>query len=296
MNKTIYGMIDDLYLLCIVIDKTSVAAASFYLEIPTSTISRRISSLEEKLNAKLLTKKGRNITATAFGLELFHNYQSLFNDLNVDILNKKARHGEVAGKLKLVVPSLFYQHTVKAVLSTFLHKYPKVELDLVLSEERIKPQLDTDIIISFKPNIDEDVIARPLFETSHGIYISATLFAEGKVPRNLQELRNSRWIGPSGDKIQLVHSKKKTEEFEGLQTITVNDVQSAIEFAEAGIGVATLPIGLVQNNKKLMRIFPEYQQPKRHAYLIYKERKYQTKATQILIKILLKEIVLLPTN
>ncbi len=69
MNKTIYGMIDDLYLLCIVIDKTSIAAASSYLDIPASTISRRMSSLEEKLNAKLFTKKGRNITATAFGLE-----------------------------------------------------------------------------------------------------------------------------------------------------------------------------------------------------------------------------------
>ncbi|WP_372882492.1 LysR family transcriptional regulator [Psychromonas sp.] len=290
MDRTIYGMIDDLYLLCIVIDKTSIAAASSYLEIPTSTISRRISSLEERLNAKLFTKKGRNITATTFALELFQSYQSLFNHLNDDLLHKKARHGEVSGKLKLVVPSLFYQQIIKSAVLKFLHKYPKVELDLVLSGEQAEPELDTDIIITFKQNIDESMIARPLFENSVGIYMSTLLFEKGKAPQNLQELRNSKWIGPDPYKVKLTRNHKKTEEFEGLQKITVNGIEAVIELVEAGIGIASLPINLVKNNKKLIRIFPEYEQPNHMAYLIYKERKYQTKATQIMIKILLDEI------
>lgn len=290
MNKTIYGMIDDLYLLCIVIDKTSIAAASLYLDIPTSTISRRIASLEERLNAKLFTKKGRSITATAFGVELFQNYQSLFNELNDDLLNRQAHHGEVAGKLKLVVPTFFYQNTIKSALLRFIQQYPKVELDLVLSGEQIQPELDTDIVITFKKNIDESLIARPLFEISPGIYMSALLFDKGKAPKNLQELRKSQWIGPYQRKIQLIHNNKKIEAFEGVRQITVNAIEEVIEMVEAGIGIASLPINLAKNNKKLVRIFPEYEQPKHMAYLIYKERKYQTKATQILIQVLLDEI------
>lgn len=291
MNKTIYGMIDDLYLLCIVVDKTSIAAASSYLEIPTSTISRRLSSLEARLNAKLFTKKGRSITATAFGLELFQSYQTLFKHLHDDLLHKKARHGEVAGKLKLVVPTLFYQNTIKSVLLKFIHQYPNVELDLVLSNEQIQPELDTDIVITFVKTFDENLIARPLFEISPGIYMNALLFDQGKAPQNLQELRQSKWITPDQRQIQLIHKNKKIEAFEGIQQITVNAIEAVIEMVESGVGIASLPINLAKNNDKLVRIFPEYEQPKHMAYLIYKERKYQTKATQILINMLLDEIV-----
>jgi len=290
MNKTIYGMIDDLYLLCIVIDKTSIAAASCYLDIPSSTISRRIASLEEKLNAKLFTKKGRNITATTFGLELFQHYQSLFNHLNDDLLSMKARHSEVAGKLKLIIPMLFYQHAIKPALLTFIHQYPNVELDLVLAENQTQPELDTDIIITFKQNINANMIARPLFESSLGIYISTSVFDAGKAPQDLQELRNSKWIGPDNIKIQLIHKNRRVETLDGLQKMTVNCVEATIEMVEAGIGIASLPVDVVKNNPKLVRIFTEYEQPREKAYLIYKERKYQTKATQLLIDILIKEV------
>ncbi|WP_435236368.1 LysR family transcriptional regulator [Psychromonas sp. PT13] len=296
MDRTIYGMIDDLYLLCIVVDKTSIAAASSYLEIPTSTISRRISSLEQRLNAKLFTKKGRSIAATAFGLELFQSYQALFKHLNDDFLDKKDHHGEVAGKLKLVVPTLFYQQIIRSALLKFLHRYPRVELDLLLSGEQSQPELDTDIIITFKQSLDENMIARPLFENSAGIYISAALFNEGKAPQSFQELRDSKWIGPANEKIQFIHNNKKTEEFNRVNRITVNGIETAIELVEAGIGIASLPINLVKNNKKLVRILPEYKQPKHMAYLIYKERKYQTKATQILINMLLDEVAQLNAN
>jgi len=290
MNKTIYGMIDDLYLLCIVIDKTSIAAASSYLDIPSSTISRRIASLEERLNAKLFTKKGRNITATTFGLELFQHYQSLFNHLNDDLLSMKARHSEVSGKLKLITPTLFYQHAIKPALLTFIHQYPNVELDLVLAENQTQPELDTDIMITFNQNINANMIARPLFETALGIYIGASVFDAGNAPQDLQQLRNSKWVAPDNIKVQLIHKNKKVETFEGSQKITVNCVEAAIEMVEAGIGIASLPIALVKNNPKLVGIFTEYEQPRQKAYLIYKERKYQTKATQLLIDILIQEV------
>ncbi len=165
-----------------------------------------------------------------------------------------------------------------------------VELDLVLSGEQNQPELDTDIIITFEQNIDENLIARPLFEISEGIYISALLFETGKAPKNLQELRNSKWIGPAHDKVRLPHSNEKREELQGMQKLTVNGIEAVIELVEAGIGVASLPVELVKKNDKLVRIFSDYELPKHKAYLIYKERKYQTKATQIMIKLLLDEI------
>ena len=289
MEETIYGMIDDLYLLCIVIVKNSISAASNYLNIPSSTISRRIALLEEKLSAKLFTKKGRSITATTFGLELFQSYQSTFKHLNNDLLNKKARHGEVSGKLKLVVPAFFYHQILKSTVLTFIQKYPNVELDLALSGEQSHPESNTDIVITFKQNIDENMIARPLFQNEIGIYMSASLFNKGEAPQNIQDLKNSKWVAPAHDKIQFI-KEGKIETLDGLKRTTVNGIETTIELVEAGAGIASLPIHLAQNNSRLVRILPELEQPKHQAYLVYKERKHQTKATQILINVLLEEI------
>lgn len=290
MKGTIYGMLDDLYLYCIVVDKKSISTASLYLNIPTSTISRRIMNLESKLDAKLLTKKGRSVTSTEFGLSLFQSYQPIFTHLNKDLFSKKSFHGEISGIVKLVVSSVFYQEVLRAPLDQFLITYPDVELELVLSQDEIALELDTDIVIMFRHPIDEKVIARPLFESANAIYIGHAMIERSGVPADFKELSNSKWILTSKDKIKFLHNGKIIEEIEGLNHIRVNNVETAIGFVESGVGIASLPMPLVKNNDKLVRIFSEYEQPKSHAYLVYKERRYQTKATRLLIELLLKVV------
>lgn len=290
MKGTIYGMIDDLYLYCIVVEKKSIAAASLQLNVPTSTISRRLTILESKLDAKLLTKKGRSVVPTEFGLSLFQSYQSIFNHLNNDLFSKKSFHGEISGRVKLVVPSVFYQGVLRSPISQFLIKYPDVELELVLSQDEVEPELDTDIVIMFRPPVNEEVIARPLFESPYAIYAGYAMIERIGIPSNFKELRNSKWILNAKETIKFLHNGKVIEELDDLNHIMVNNNEAAIGLVESGVGIASLPMHLVKDNNKMVRIFPEYEQPKYQAYLVYKERRYQTKATHLLIEMLLEEV------
>ena len=52
--SSIFGNIDDLYLFCSVVEEGSLLAASKKLHLPVSTMSRRLSALEQRLNTRLL--------------------------------------------------------------------------------------------------------------------------------------------------------------------------------------------------------------------------------------------------
>ncbi|MDP5213476.1 LysR family transcriptional regulator [Pseudoalteromonas tunicata] len=289
MNNTIYGMIDDLYLLCVVIDLGSITAASTQLAVPTSTVSRRICELEAKLNARLLTKQGRNVIATDFGLTLYQDFQGLFNHLSDDLLTKKALHDDVQGRVKLVVPALFYRRIIREPLLHFLTRYPKVELELVLSEERIQPTLDTDLIITFNQNIDPNLIARPLIAAQYATFASPSFINENPNINDIKQLAKCKWIATSRDKIEFYQQHKKVAELTNLNLTVVNSIEAVIDFVSSGLGVASLPLHLTKNNPQLVRIMPHYHQPEKSGYLVYKERKYQSKATRILIELLIAE-------
>ena len=67
--NSIFGNIDDLYLFCCVVEEGSLLAASKKLQLPVSTMSRRLSTLEQRLNIRLLEKKGRELVATQSGVQ-----------------------------------------------------------------------------------------------------------------------------------------------------------------------------------------------------------------------------------
>lgn len=55
--NSIFGNVDDLYLFCSVVEQGSLLAAAKKLELPVSTMSRRLSALEARLGLRLLEKK-----------------------------------------------------------------------------------------------------------------------------------------------------------------------------------------------------------------------------------------------
>ncbi|WP_141709716.1 helix-turn-helix domain-containing protein, partial [Vibrio splendidus] len=47
--NSIFGNIDDLFLFCAVVEEGSLLSASKRLQLPVSTMSRRLTALEERL-------------------------------------------------------------------------------------------------------------------------------------------------------------------------------------------------------------------------------------------------------
>ncbi len=55
---SIFGSVDDLFLFCKVVEQGSLQKAAHVLNLPQSTVSRRLAALETRLDLRLLEKKG----------------------------------------------------------------------------------------------------------------------------------------------------------------------------------------------------------------------------------------------
>lgn len=59
--NSIFGSIDDLFLFCKVVQLGSQQGAAKELKLPVSTVSRRLSLMEEKLGVRLLEKRDESL-------------------------------------------------------------------------------------------------------------------------------------------------------------------------------------------------------------------------------------------
>jgi len=288
---SIFGNVDDLYLFCSVVEEGSLLAAARKLQLPVSTMSRRLSALESRLNTRLLEKQGRELVATQTGLQAFELLRSGMESIESGFDQLLSDNQQVSGSIKLALPHNFYRGFVGDVIEQFLMDYPQVNIDLVLSQEQVIPQSDRDLLMTFDLANMQEMIARPLFQAKHAFFASPEYLAEISQIDTLEQLTQLDWISvdhivdlpvyEGEELIEVIHIKPR---------MVVNDILSVCRAVEKGLGIASLPLRHVHDGMNLHRVLPQYHRSARQAYLVYKQRRYQPKALTLLVDALLEGV------
>tara|TARA_Y100001956_G_scaffold82362_1_gene102953 strand:- start:1821 stop:2717 length:897 start_codon:yes stop_codon:yes gene_type:complete len=290
--NSIFGNIDDFYLFCCVVEEGSLLAAAKKLQLPVSTMSRRLSALESRLNTRLLEKQGRELVATQSGMQAFELLRSGIESIESGFGQFISDSGEVSGSIKLALPHNFYRGFVGEVIEQFLSDYPKVSIDLVLSQEQVVPQSDRDLLMTFDTTGLDDMIARPLFKAQHAFFASPEyLLTLDDTVTDLKQLAKLDWISVDHVvDIPVYHGDALVELMTIKPRLVVNDIVSVCAAVEKGLGVASLPFRHINDEMNVTRILPQFHRNDRQAYLVYKQRKYQPKALTLLVDVLLEGV------
>lgn len=288
---SIFGNVDDLYLFCCVVEEGSLLAAARKLQLPVSTMSRRLSALESRLNTRLLEKQGRELVATQTGQQAFELLRSGMESIESGFDQLLSDNQQVSGSIKLALPHNFYRGFVGDVIEQFLMDYPQVNIDLVLSQEQVLPQSDRDLLMTFDLANMQEMIARPLFQAKHAFFASPEYLAEISQIDTLEQLTQLDWISvdhivdlpvyEGEELVEVIHIKPR---------MVVNDILSVCRAVEKGLGIASLPLRHVHDGMNLHRVLPQYHRSARQAYLVYKQRRYQPKALTLLVDALLEGV------
>ncbi|ASI91687.1 LysR family transcriptional regulator [Vibrio mediterranei] len=285
---SIFGYIDDVYLFCKVVEHGSVLKTANLLGVPQSTVSRRISSLEERLGLRLLEKKGRELAATEIGKLVFDQLSSGIEQLEIGLGNVTEQTEQVAGTVRLSAPHSFYHSFVAPVVEGYLKQYPKVHIDLALNHDQLKPQTNRELLITFDISEMDDLIARPLFTARHGFFASAEYLANRSQITHIEQLQDLDWLAIDNSQKLAIYRDDALEQSMTIKPrLVVNDIQALLDAVERGLGVASLPLRHVRGNSNLVHLLPEHYRSDRQAFLVYKDRKYQPKAVKSLIDAIL---------
>jgi DNA-binding transcriptional LysR family regulator len=155
-----------------------------------SSVARQVKSLEDELGARLLNRSTRSLSLTDAGRGFYERVTAIANDLNNAISEVSSRQEDVKGVLRASLRIAAGTTVVVPALPKFLARYPELELDLSLTDERsdlIANKIDVALWLGALP--DSEIVARRLSPTRRIVYGSPTYFEKHGTPTVPQDLR-----------------------------------------------------------------------------------------------------------
>jgi len=262
-----------------VVEAQSYSKAARDAGIPKSTISRKISQMEETLGVRLLQRNTRHLRLTQVGKEVYENCVNILNEVNSVHATIESAREEVSGSLKLVLPITFNQALIASLCAGFLKRHPKVELEVQFAEGDIDLiGQNYDIAVMFGPLANSDCVARLLFERQRLLVASSAYIEANGKPESIETLRdhfglmlgNSRstpiWPLGVGQEKRLVHFKPKA---------WANGTEAIKQLVKDGMGIAMLTEAQCRRelqNGELVRLLPDVAIEPIKAYGVYSSR------------------------
>lgn len=224
----------------------SIAAGARMQGITPAAASQNILRLEASLHTRLLTRTTRSLALTEAGEIYYEKVRYVINDIENAQSLVTALHGETQGRLKIASSTAFGRHVLTSIIPSFTAMYPKLAIELVLTDKNIDHiKEDIDISIRFKQQLELGLVARriaviPVLFCASPSYI----IRKGKpqIPEDLlnhdclmfRMPMNGRLLswGFLRDETRLVPDIKPS--------IISNDIQSLAELAIGGAGITRL--------------------------------------------------------
>ena len=120
-----------------VVEQGSFSAVARQLHSSTSSIARQVQALENALGTKLLTKTTRQQGLTEAGRTLFERAKVILEDLERAKRDVSAFQNDVRGLLRVYLRVSAGEEVIVPSLPRFLARFPGVNVDVVLGDERI---------------------------------------------------------------------------------------------------------------------------------------------------------------
>ena len=198
---------NDLLVFARVVAEGSLTAAADKLGLPKSTVSRRLSRLEELLGERLLLRTTRRLNITEFGAALLDHARQLESEVEAVAALAESRQARPSGRLRVSMPSDFANLLLTDMLAAFAALHPAVTLELDLSPRRVDllgENFDLAIRLGDLPD-DALLAARRLAVFPWGLYAAPAYLAEHGEPRapdDLHRHRALRLLARTGDAIR----------------------------------------------------------------------------------------------
>ena len=175
---------DDLLLFARVAESGSFSRAADRVQLPKSTVSRRIAGLEKRLGERLLQRTTRKLVITEFGQGVLDHARAMSEEVDAALAFALSRQARPSGRLRVTMPGDFASTALEKPLADFIRDYPQVALELDLSPRRVDligENFDLAIRMGTLPD-DSQLAARRLAVFTTGLYAAPSLLREHGEP------------------------------------------------------------------------------------------------------------------
>jgi DNA-binding transcriptional LysR family regulator len=264
-----------------VVDESSFVAASRLLGVPTSTLSRKLAELENDLGVRLLQRTTRRQVVTQQGRAFYQQCKPITVALDEARTSLTDQGQEPRGLLRITSSPLLGELLLRKPVAEFLSRYPNVEVDLFLTGRTVNVvEEGFDVALRATELHDSTLIVRRIAPSIHEVCASREFVAQYGEPRHPQELSQLPCVvhnpGPAQDKwlFEDRDGKRVTAAVQG--PIRTNDLRFGEQVVRSGRAIGSFPrllVGEALRSGELVRLLPEWSQPRRWIHALYPSRR-----------------------
>ncbi len=259
--------LDSLRIFRSVVEAKSFTRAADMLGINTPAVSRAIAGLEQRLGSRLLHRTTRQVSLTEAAEHFYEGCCRILDDLELLEAEASKQSREPTGVLRLVAHTTATVSRLVPLISTFKKKYPKVSLDVTLTErpvDLVADGYDLGIVIPFMLSTDT-VVTRLLERMPLLVVATPAYLRKHGVPEHPSELLDHAFVAmsPALRKPSLTFRLGDEDMTVPLKfDIASNNPIFNREMVLENWGVGVLPVALAQEelaSGKLVSILQDFQ-------------------------------------
>ena len=257
-----------------VVQTGSFTTAAAELGMPKSTVSRKVTELEERLKARLLNRTTRKLSLTDVGRTYYDYCARIAGEIEDAERAVSSLQETPRGLLRVTAP--LNVAFLAPIVSDFLKRYPEVRLELFctgrtvdLIEERF------DLGIRAGALADSTLIARSLGSVTWFLVATPGYLKKRGRPQSPDDLKEHDCMlfggGSSGPGLRL-HSGDKSAQVVPSARMVVGDMDVLSAAATAGVGIAHLPAFRCLEDlraRRLERVLRAWNAPTTPVHVVY---------------------------
>ena len=273
----------------------SFSGAAKKLDMPKSTVSRKIADLEQRLGARLIQRTTRRLSLTDAGRAYFEHGARIVAELEEAERAVGNLQDSPRGKLRVTAPLNF--GFLGAIAAGYLARYPEVELELVCTDRVVNlVEEGFDVAIRARALGDSSLIARSLGQVGTLMVADPSYVERRGRPREPKELAKHDCVvfGAGGDRGRWkLRRKSSAVEVTVAPRLVVNDFEAVHEAVIAGLGIGLIPdfrcAGDLRD-RRLEHVLPEWSVADTPIHAVYPSTRHLSPKIRAFVDHLQKEM------
>jgi len=238
----------------------TLSAAALKLKLPTSTVSRALTRLEESLGTLLVRRSSRGHVLTDSGKEYLQVCRRALRTLDEGGEMLALQREQPSGLIKLACPITMTNLILTPILHELLGRYPQLRLQIESYTPAADQEFSEDIDVVFKVRTPRDSVRRMRVypSTRRGLFASTQYIETFGMPSRPEDLLTHTCIGSGPWQL----SRGNTTVTPSIQSpIILNDPSVLLDLILNNRGIALLPLYMAkwpETASKLVQILPRW--------------------------------------
>lgn len=270
--------LSDLVAFARVVETESLTRAARSLGTTKSTISRRITRLEEHLGSQLLHRHSHKVTPTERGMVFFEYALRCIGLLRDGEMAVQIQQQQPQGVLRIAVPHELDRTLFGPLLTEYLDRYPDVRLVSILVNEQVdllRGDFDLAIVAGHLPAAGTSLIATKLGSSDNGVYASPEYVERHGMPQSHLDLPRFdllAWGTNDAWKQWRLSRNDQEVKVDFQPRLICNDLTLLRHAVLSGLGVSILPEFVCKHDLavgRMVAVLPDWRAPDTSYYAIF---------------------------